>query len=110
MTERQKGMPPEIDKHGHLADWRQWNPELASAWAAQDGVSLSSTHWDLIYLLREIYAETGETPPMRLFIRVIRNRLGEEYGQSRLLYRLFPDAPLKHLCRYAGLPKPPHCL
>ena len=101
---------PDFDKHGHLVNWQDWSPALAKQMAARDKVQLTEAHWALFNLLRDLYAQTGETPPMRLFIRVIRDNLGEEMATSRFLYRLFPDAPIKHLCRYAGLPKPPHCI
>jgi len=101
---------PVVDEHGHLLNWKEWSPCIAEYLASADEVQLTQEHWDLIRLLRDIFKETGETPPMRLFIRVIRANLGDEIASSRMLYRLFPDSPIKHLCRYAGLPKPPHCL
>jgi tRNA 2-thiouridine synthesizing protein E len=47
---------------------------------------------------------------MRLLVRELAQRLGAEKGQSRYLYRLFPEGPAKQACRYAGLPKPVSCI
>ncbi len=101
---------PPLDENGHLTDWQCWTPAIAEILAHKDSIALEEDHWQLIKLLREIYHETGETPPMRLFIRVIKQKLGEDKANSRYLYRLFPEAPIRQLSRYAGLPKPPHCL
>lgn len=101
---------PNTDENGHLKNWQEWSESLAEQWARRDGIELSDDHWTVMRLLREFYQQTGEIPPMRLLVRVIRNQLGEEYGDSRFLYRLFSDQPIKHLCLYAGLPKPPHCI
>ncbi len=101
---------PSLDQHGHLRDWREWTPAVARALARADRVEMTDDHWALIELLRNLYAETGETPPMRLFVRLVGSTLGKDKGSSRFLYRLFPEAPIAQLCRYAGLPKPPHCM
>jgi tRNA 2-thiouridine synthesizing protein E len=37
-------------------------------------------------------------------------QMGREKGNTRYLYRLFPDGPAKQACRYAGLPKPTGCV
>ena len=46
----------------------------------------------------------------RLLAPHIAARLGADKGNTRYLYRLFPEGPAKQVCRYAGLPKPTSCI
>lgn len=98
------------DKEGFLSDPADWSEEVAHHMAQQDAMVLSEEHWEIIRFLREHYAEYRLIPPMRLLTKAIEKRLGTEKGNSRYLYRLFPDGPVKQGSRYAGLPKPPHCI
>ena len=78
--------------------------------AQADDFELNDKHWQLILLMREIYEKTETSPPMRLFIKAIRLNIDEKIANSRYLYQLFPDGPIRLTCKYAGLPKPKHCL
>ena len=100
----------DLDNHGHMKDYSQWNRDIASLLAANDNMKLSKEHWQIILLVRDIYIQTETTPPMRLLIKAIKLNLGEEMANSRFLYRLFPDGPVRLSSKYAGLPKPKHCL
>ena len=51
-----------------------------------------------------------EIKSLRALVPLTRERLGEEKGSSRFLYRLFPDGPGTQACRYAGLPRPLSCV
>lgn len=101
---------PELDEHGYLVDWQDWSESLAEAWAAADGIELGEEHWAVLHLLRDYYGEFGIAPPMRALLKLARERLGDEWSDSRRLYRLFPGGPAKQACRYAGLPKPVSCI
>lgn len=98
-----------IDAHGHLADRSDWNREVAQALAANDGIVLTPQHWQLIETVQSIYDATGDTPPMRLLIKLLRQNLDPEID-SRHLYRLYPDGPVRYASKHAGLPKPKHCM
>lgn len=98
-----------LDQHGHLQHSSDWTPQVAAQLAQQDGVALSAAHNEIINAVRDLYQETGDTPPMRLLIKVLRERLDETID-SRYLYRLFPDGPVRLASKYAGLPKPKHCM
>lgn len=100
----------ELDSNGHLRDYTMWNKQVGELLAEQDGMILSEHHWQIINLVREIYLETENTPPMRLLIKVIRTRLSDDIANSRFLYQLFPDGPVKFASKYAGIPKPKHCM
>jgi tRNA 2-thiouridine synthesizing protein E len=98
------------DARGYLADREDWSPAVAEAMAAADGIDLTAAHWEIIEFVRAHDVAFGEPPPMRLLVKAIATRLGPEKGNSRYLYRLFPDGPARQVCRYAGLPKPVSCI
>jgi TusE/DsrC/DsvC family sulfur relay protein len=98
------------DKDGFLLDREAWHEGVAHAMAANDGHALTPAHWQIIHFLRDYYAQYRLIPPMRLLIKAVEKRFGPDIGNSRYLYRLFPDGPVKQGSRYAGLPKPPHCI
>lgn len=99
-----------LDQEGYLRNLQDWTPEVATHLAQDSGVTLSAAHWEIIWLLRDFNAETGLSPAMRILVRLVRERLGTEKGNSLYLLRLFPDSPAKLAARIAGLPRPTNCL
>ena len=99
-----------LDQEGYLRDLQDWTPEVGVLLAQDSGVALSAAHWEIIWLLRDFNAETGLSPAMRILVRLVRERLGAEKGNSLYLLRLFPDSPAKLAARIAGLPRPTNCL
>ena len=95
---------------GYLANVSDWTPEFAHSLAQHEAFELTAAHWELIYFLRNYFAEFEMAPPMRLLTKAVAMRLGSDKGNSLYLYTLFPDGPAKQGCRYAGLPKPVSCI
>jgi dissimilatory sulfite reductase related protein len=100
----------ETDAEGYLTNLDVWTPELARAMAACDGLRLTNEHWEVIHFLREYYREYGIAPSVRVLVRTLGERLGQEKAKSSYLYWLFPEGPAKQACKYAGLPKPTGCV
>jgi len=100
----------ETDPEGYLVHIEDWSRDVAEAMALADGCELTDAHWQVIDFLRGYYAEYGFAPAVRILTRAIARRLGPDKGNSRYLYRLFPDGPARQACRYAGLPKPTGCI
>lgn len=100
----------ERDEDGFLINRNQWSEEVAEAMALEDGLTLTASHWDIIYFMQAYYDEFNHQPNARLFARAIKKKLGAEKGASIYLYKLFPDGPLKYANKYAGLPIPPSCI
>ncbi len=98
-----------LDQHGHLINQHQWSKKLALELAQSDQIELNKDHWLVIHAVRDIYEITGETPPMRLLIKELNKRIDIEIN-SRFLYRLYPDGPVRLASKHAGLPKPKHCM
>lgn len=98
-----------LDNNGHLKNRNDWSHQTAEQLALGDALQLTKSHWQVIKAVQTIYDETGDTPPMRLLIKLLRQRLSDDID-SRFLYRLFPDGPVRLASKYAGLPKPKHCM
>jgi TusE/DsrC/DsvC family sulfur relay protein len=92
-----------INDEGFLTVPAEWTEELGAALAAQIGISMTDAHWDVVRLLREDFAETGETATLRR----ISHRSGAPVKQ---LFTLFPQKPAKKMAYVAGLPKPHGCV
>ena len=100
----------EIDEEGFLLKIADWTEEIALEMAAEDDIELSSEHWEVINFLREYFEEYEFAPAVRILTKAIAKKLGNDKGNSRYLYSLFPYGPAKQGCRFAGLPKPTGCV
>ena len=67
-------------------------------------------HWEVVRFVREFYLEFNTSPAIRMLVKAMANKFGEEKGNSRYLYRLFPKGPAKQATKIAGLPKPVKCI
>lgn len=99
-----------LTEDGFLSNTVDWNQQVAECLAAKEGIVLQEAHWEVIHLLRGYYLRFEHLPNMRIFVKLVEKALGREKGNSRYLHGLFPRGPLKHACKLAGLPKPPHCI
>jgi tRNA 2-thiouridine synthesizing protein E len=99
-----------LDKHGYLQYLEDWNESVAEVLALREAIKLSSEHWELINILRQFHQVSGLLPSTRSLVKLMRKELGEEKGSSAYLMSLFPQTPLKSLCKIAGLPRPTNCI
>jgi tRNA 2-thiouridine synthesizing protein E len=99
-----------LDKHGFLKDREAWTHELATAFAADEGITLQDEHWEVIHLLREYFEEFDASPANRALVKYTKLKLGPSKGSSIYLMSLFPGSPARVGSRIAGLPKPKNCL
>ncbi len=104
------GRKIEVDKEGYLIDRHDWSEAVCIHMAEADHCPLTETHWKIIRFLREYYEDYEHSPAMRVFIKALRKVIGPEQANSQHLYDLFPYGPAKQATRYAGLPKPAHCI
>lgn len=100
----------ETDEEGYLQNLSDWSSEVATEMAGRDGIELTDNHWEVIGFLREYYDEYKIAPAIRILTKTMAKKLGREKGNTRYLYKLFPEGPAKQACRYAGLPKPTGCV
>ena len=100
----------ETDPLGYLLDVNQWNQDVALAIAEKENLQLTEAHWEVIHFMRDFYKEYKTSPAIRMLVKAMAQKLGEDKGNSRYLQRLFPDGPAKQAAKLAGLPKPAKCL
>lgn len=100
----------ETDSQGYLLDSQQWSEELIPLLAQQEGIELTHEHLEIIRFVRNFYLEFNTSPAIRMLVKAVSQQFGEEKGNSRYLYRLFPKGPAKQATKLAGLPKPVKCI
>ena len=99
-----------FDENGFLSDTGNWSDDIAQVFAAQEGISLTNAHWEVLSLLRDYFAAFGDSPANRALVNFTKQQLGPEKGNSLYLMGLFPGSPARVGSRIAGLPKPKNCL
>ncbi len=99
-----------LDNDGFLVHLEDWNEDVALALAEKEGIAAGPAHLEIIYLLRQFYAEYQLSPAMRPLVKYVAAQLGPEKGSSIYLLSLFPGSPAKLASKLAGLPKPDNCL
>jgi sulfur relay protein, TusE/DsrC/DsvC family len=92
-----------VNEEGFLTDPAEWDDDLATALAAQIGITLTDAHWQAIRFLRKDFDEVGETPTLRRVSTIGGIPIKE-------LFVLFPQKPAKKMAYVAGLPKPVGCV
>ena len=98
------------DDNGFLIGWTTWTTAIANDFASAENIVLTDPHWEIITLLRNFYADFGDSPANRALVNYVKTHLGAEKGNSHYLMTLFPGSPVRIGSRIAGLPKPKHCL
>ena len=104
------------DKEGYLVELSDWTEDVAKEIAKGENVDMTenlemtSNHWEVVNFLRQYYDEYQIAPAVRVLTKAIGKQLGEEKGNSKYLYELFPYGPAKQACKIAGLPKPTGCV
>ena len=105
-----EGKQYEVDEYGYLTDWEIWKEGMAGVMAQQDGLDLTSEHWEIIKFLREYFIKFQIAPMIKILVKELGKAMGPEKGNTKYLYELFPAGPAKQACRFAGLPKPTGCV
>ena len=98
------------DENGYLSQREAWSQDVAEAFAATEGVTLTAAHWEVLALLQEFFEAFGDSPANRALVNYVKQRLGADKGNSLYLMGLFPGSPARVGSRIAGLPKPKNCL
>ena len=91
-----------VNDEGYLTDFSQWTREVGEAIAAENHITMTPRHWEVI-----AYLQNEHKNNVALSIRKI--------GKSDVLdikefYQLFPQGPLKTSTKIAGIPKPASCI
>ncbi|OAN17659.1 sulfur relay protein TusE [Photobacterium jeanii] len=105
-----QGKTIETDAQGYLKNLEDWSTELVPVLAEEEKIELSDAHWEVVNFVREFYLEFNTSPAIRMLVKAMAKKYGEEKGNSRYLYKLFPQGPAKQATKLAGLPKPVKCI
>ncbi|MFT4924879.1 MAG: tRNA 2-thiouridine synthesizing protein E [Phenylobacterium sp.] len=98
------------DKHGYLMKLEDWNEAVALHIAGLENITMSDNHWEVVNFVRGFYQQYKTSPAIRMLVKAMAKQLGEDKGNSKYLYKLFPKGPAKQATRIAGLPKPARCI
>ena len=102
MERQYGGNAVQTNDEGYLTDLGQWNREVGSDIATEEGITMSDDHWKVIDYIQDQYR--NEVP---LTVR----RIGKSgVVDIKQFYSLFPGGPLKKASRIAGIPKPVSCI
>jgi len=91
-----------VSEDGYLIDLNEWDKDVATAIAQEEGITLADDHWKVIE-----YLQNQHKNDVPLTIRSV--------GKSGVVdikgfYALFPEGPLKKASRISGIPKPVSCI
>jgi tRNA 2-thiouridine synthesizing protein E len=96
------GKTVEVNDEGYLVNPGDWSKEIAVELAKEQGIELTSKHFEVLeYLRKESAAGT------QLSIRKVGN---SGIVDIKGLYQLFPGGPLKYSSKIAGISKPASCV
>ncbi len=104
------GRTVETDPEGYLANLGDWAEDVAEFLAAQDKLTLEENHWKVIRYMRDYFNEHGTAPNLRFLQKGLKEEFGDDWGEKKFLFDLFPFGPAKQAGRYAGTPKPTGCV
>ncbi|HAS35961.1 MAG TPA: sulfur relay protein DsrC [Flavobacteriales bacterium] len=92
----------QVNDEGFMTDINQWNQEVASALAEEEGVEMTDRHWEVVNFIQDQYKKE-----VALSIR----KMGKSgVVDIKEFYSLFPNGPLKKASKISGIPKPQSCI
>ena len=66
------------DENGFLLDRDKWTPDIAAAFAAEEGIELTDAHWQILGCLRDFHQEFGDSPANRALVNYVKVHVGVE--------------------------------
>jgi len=95
----------ETNDNGYLLNAQDWTEKVAEAIAAQEEVTMTDKHWDIIaYLRDEYFNNSGNQPNERTILKTMSAKWGTK-ASSKDMYAIFPQMPSKQGGKVAGLPE-----
>ncbi len=103
MTEKTyAGVCVYCNDEGYLTQLDQWTPEIGEEIAKEEGIEMTSKHWEVIEFLQD---------QCRKEVALSIRKIGKSGVVSiKEFYQLFPNGPLKISSKIAGIPKPVSCI
>ena len=102
-TKKLANVTVDVTDDGYLVNQADWTPEIGEAIAKEEGIDLTEIHWKVIEFLQNEVRENGSLPTIR---RLTKSGIVD----TKALYQLYPNGPLKKAAKIAGLEKPASCV
>ncbi len=101
------GKTIETTENGYLVTLEEWSEELATAIAANEGITLSEKAWEIIHYLRDEYFNNNQNQPNeRTMVKHFKGVWSDlPKVDAKTLYEHFPMGPAKQAGKIAGLPE-----
>jgi tRNA 2-thiouridine synthesizing protein E len=99
-----------LGEGGYLNDPDDWNRDVARHIAELDGITLEDQHWEVVDFLRDYYERFKMAPMIKILLKELSKKYGQDKATTKYLYELFPDGAGKQACKIAGLPTPAGCV
>ena len=104
MSQKQiAGVTIDVNDEGYMTNHAQWNRDVAAALAKEEGIDLTEGRWKVLDFIDKDFKEKSAVPGMRRM-----NKVGGI--ETKELYSLFPNGPIKKATKIAGYPKPVSCV
>lgn len=100
----------QLDADGHLADYTQWNEQVAQQLAESLNIELTAWHLQILSAMREFYQRFGHAPATRPLIKYLQQQVDTEINNQLLQQQFNTGLVARHVARLAGIPKPANCL
>ena len=98
---------PKRDIEGYLLDPDEWNEQIATELAREEGITLNQLYWSILQFMREYYNEKNIAPDVRHLIRYLSDKNSSEKAEAKqLIFKLFPYGYVKQACKIAGMKRP----
>lgn len=91
---------------GHVCNLEEWSPELATALAAKEGLTLMAQHWKVLIAMRDYYSSYNVSPVKKLLKRALKESGSAVLTSDVVLNELFPGGVCVQGSRIAGVPMP----
>lgn len=98
------------DDNGYLKNLSDWNLDVAKQIAQDLNLELNEERLEVVLFVRKFYEEYNTSPAIRALVKAMELEYGPEKGNSKYLYKLFPDGPALQATKIAGLPRPVKCI
>ena len=96
-----------VDGHGYLTDPSDWTPDFAQAIAAEENLTLTPLHHEVIAFMRAYLEDHGIAADARFVLKFLARRDGlDKHQAKREMFALFPYGYVKQACRIAGMKQP----
>lgn len=96
-------MDVERTAEGYLVNINDWNEDIAKEIFAEEGITPTQEHWDIVNFVRESILD-GTEPNERSIMKAMGDKWGRKVS-SKEMYLLFPEMPSKQGLKVGGCPK-----